>query len=380
MHVEILDDVALSPNAAHHDSGTTCFLPCACRLPGGAVVCTYRQGRQKYSPDGVMVAQTSGDGGLTWSAPAVILDRRTQDPPESVHGGVVGQVADGALVSIFTTLESQPEGTFAFSAAGKQLRSHLYVCRSRDGGRTWSAPREHHLVGTTRNTYIGSRPLLRADGTLVLPVEGISEKGEEINYVTFSRDGAESFSPASECARDPEAKTGYGDVRLAELPDGKLVILLWTWVYATEETLNVHRCVSADGGLTWSAPARTNVRCQILSPAVYGDGTLVAVGNVRWPPAPGVYLWVSRSAGRKWNAATPVLMWDGLQERLVGKALRPAGAAMTAAQEKIWQALPGFTFGTPEVTYLEKNLFLLTYYAMQDKVMQIRACRFALDL
>jgi hypothetical protein len=379
MRVRIVDDVAVSPNGLTGDRGITCFLPSTWRMQSGDLICTYRQGREKYSPDGVFMAQRSSDGGTSWSAPALIFDGRKRDPSESMHGGVVCEVPNGDLLAIFTTVESLPQGTFVFSEEGKKLPQHLYISRSGDGGRTWSAPREHRLVGAPRNAYIGSRPLVLPDGALLLPVEGIDEKGEEHNFVSRSYDGGQSLSPLRECAHDRQGKIGYGDARLTTLPDGSILMLLWTWRYATEETLNVHRCLSADNGLTWSPPESTNVRCQIMNPCPSQDGTLVAVGNVRTPPAPGIHLWFSRTAGKEWTAASPVLLWDALQERLEGRAVQPAAASMTAAQEEIWKALPGFTFGTPELTRLEGNQFLLSYYATRDKVIHIRACRFEIE-
>jgi hypothetical protein len=46
-------------------------------------------------------------------------------------------------------------------------------------------------------------------------------------------------------------------------------------------------------------------------------------------------------------------------------------------QGGVWDALPAFTFGTPDLTLLPDGTVLLTYYAETDGPAQVRACRFA---
>ncbi len=376
MKVRIVDDIAVTPNLAGGESSLTCFSPASWRLLNGDCILVYRQGREKHSPDGVFFAQRSSDGGKSWSEQIVIFDGTDRVKPESVHAGVVCQVSDGSVLAIFTTVESLKEGTFVFSAEGKKQPQHLYISRSGDGGKTWSAPTEHRLRGGPRNIYIGSRPLVLQDGTLVLPVEGINEREEEILFVTLSSDGGRTLPPLITTTYDKAGKYGYGDTRLALLPDGKILMLVWTWLYKTEQTQNVHRCLSADGGVSWSPPESTNVRCQVMSPIHYKDDITIAVSNVRWPPAPGIHLMFSRDGGLNWNGDSPVHMWDGVGEKMLGSEVTIADMQMNRAEEKVWEALKGFTFGTPDLIRMENDLFLLTYYATKDNVTHLRACRF----
>ena len=152
MRVRIVDDVAVSPNWDRGESNVTCFGVASWRLMNGDLIYVYRQGREKYSPDGILVAQRSSDGGASWSEQITIFDGTSS---ESVHAGVVCQVPDGGVLAIYTTVESLKEGTFVFSEEGRKLRQHLYISRSDDGGKTWSSPREHHLTGAPQNAYVG---------------------------------------------------------------------------------------------------------------------------------------------------------------------------------------------------------------------------------
>jgi hypothetical protein len=379
MRVRIVDDVAVSPNFSKEENSLTCFAPASWRLMNGDCIVVYRQGREKHSADGVFFAQRSIDGGKSWSDQITIFDRVKNAELESVHAGVVCQVSDGSVLAIFTTVEPSKEGLYVFSEEGKKQRHHFYISRSGDGGLTWSDPTEHFLQAAPRNTYIGSRPLVLQDGTLVLPVEGINEDGEQILLVALSKDGGRTLQPLITSVYDKRRKIGYGDTRLALLPDGKILMLLWTWLYETEQTQNEHRCLSTDGGVSWSEPESTNVRYQVMSPIFYKENTLITVANVRWPPAPGIHLLFSADSGLSWNGDSPVHMWDAVGESMSGTVVEIAKTGVDETEEKVWDALKGFTFGTPDLIQLEKDLFLMSYYATKDDVTHIRACRFEIE-
>ena len=101
---------------------------------------------------------------------------------------------------------------------------------------------------------------------------------------------------------------------------------------------------------------------------------MIAASNVRVSPQ-GIYLWFSCNAGESWNTEPPIIMWNALKERMVGAVTAPSTAA-DADQGKLWAALPGFTFGTPELIRLADDLFVLTYYATVCGIAHVRACRF----
>jgi hypothetical protein len=248
------------------------------------------------------------------------------------------------------------------------------MCRSDDGGHSWNAPVELELKGGPRDTFLGSRPLVLAKGRLLVPVEATGEHGQQMMMGCFSEDGGRTLSPLFTIAHDATGKLGFGDGKFAILPDGRIVMLTWTYRNASEETIHVHRCTSSDGGRTWSRPEPTNVVCQIMTPLSLGDGSLIAAGNVRTPPE-GIRLFRSIDAGATW-IGTPVQLWDARQLKVTAVPLAINAAPVSG--EKIWSALPSMTFGSPELTMLAGGEILLTYYAIEKGVTHVRACRIAI--
>jgi hypothetical protein len=261
VNIDILDDVAVSPNLDEGAQNDVCVYPLPCRLDNGDLLCVYRRGKEKHSLDGVLVAQRSTDGGANWSEQIIIYDGTHQKHPESVHTGALCQVADGTVLAMFTTVDAKKPEVYIFSEDGRKLHQQLCVVRSNDGGRTWLPPETYRLVGAPRNVYIGSRPFLLPSGDLFVPVEATGGHGQQIILATISSDGGQTFQPVITCAEDKTGTFSYGDPRCTLLPDGRIVMLIWAFLNATEETIPVRRCVSMDRGRSWAeAGLRLSVR------------------------------------------------------------------------------------------------------------------------
>jgi hypothetical protein len=281
----------------------------------------------------------------------------------------------GEVLAFFNTVEPKQSDAFVFSDEGRRLRQRFNVARSRDGGRTWSPAEPFSIGGVPRDTYIGIPPVVFPDGRLLLPVEATGANREELILAAESTDGGRTFDPATTWVHDPTGTVSYGDARPTMLPDGRIVFLVWAFATKTEETLPVHRCVSSDGGRTWSAPRGVGVMSQIMAPLALDDERrMLAVSNVRTMPE-GIRLWYSTDAGESWDGAPPVMMWDARAERITGEPLRDATGK--ADEGRIWDALPSFSFGTPQLQPTgPADKFALTYYATVAGILHVRCCRF----
>ncbi len=115
-----------------------------------------------------------------------------------------------------------------------------------------------------------------------------------------------------------------------------------------------------------------------MTPFAIDSNHLIAAGNVRMPPA-GRHLWFSSDTGKTWNTDSPVQMWDAREEKIKGTLLKIGDKSAKSAPKKIWNALPRFTFGTPDLVPLKNNMILLTYYATLRGITHVRACRFEIN-
>ncbi len=250
MKMTVIQDIAVSPNLHKGTQSPLCAYPMSCQLSNRELLCIYRQGKEKHSLDGVLIAQRSTDGGAKWSEEIIIYDGMSKNEPESVLGNCYAlcQTTDGTILALFATVEAKKPDVYILSEEGRKLRQQLYTVRSKDGGETWSIPEPHNLAGAPRNIYISGRPLLLPNGDLFIPMEATVELGQEIILASISSDGGLTFSPVITCAEDETGKFSYGDPGCTLLPNGRIIMLIWTWLSETEETLAVHRYISTDNG------------------------------------------------------------------------------------------------------------------------------------
>ena len=375
MKIEVISDLPVSPNLAAGNAGLVCAYPLTTVLADGSVAVVYRQGESKHSHDGIIVMQLSADGGQTWADPLTVFDGRQAHPMQTAVSAGLCQTADGALLVTFSTIEGLPSGLYMFSEEGERLPRHLCYSRSDDLGQTWSAPAHMELPGISK-AGITTRPFVLPSGRVCMPIEYKTPLGPNGTAMAFSDDHGCTFGVPIVVATDAAGRLNLCDARFAQLPDGRVLSLLWTFEQASEETIEVHRACSSDQGKTWSPPEPIGFVGQITAPLALPTGEVIAASNYRHPPE-GIRLWYSPDAGASWESGSAIQMWDLASGRVLAKPA--AGSSERNAGENVWDALALFSFGTPDLALLEDGSILMTYYSTVDGIIHVRACRFRLQ-
>ncbi len=370
MQVEILFDVAVSPNLAAGERAVTCAFPLSASLADGAVACIYRQGATKHSHDGVLLMQRSEDGGRHWSVPQTVANGLSANPTQTVITGGLCQTPTGALLASFGSVEGLPPNTYPFGADGDRYPLRFFLSRSEDGGVSWSAPKQPDLHPLERVGVTGP-PFAAANSTVCVPIECRIPSGVNATGLIISQDDGRTFSAPIMVAGDETGRLNLCDARFDLLPDGRVIALLWTFLQENERTIEVHRCFSSDHGQTWSPAGSLGFVGQITAPLVLPAGQVIAASNYRHPPL-GSLLWHSDDGGTTWATDQPIQLWDAEQGRMNGQPVKLP--ALAAVEERIWDELQRFSFGTPDLVLLDDGTVLLTYYATLQGVFHVRAC------
>ena len=370
MEVEILFDVAVSPNLAAGNRAVTCAFPLSARLADGAVVCIYRQGTTKHSHDGVLLMQRSADGGRQWSTPQTVANGLGVSPTQTVITGGLCQTPGGALLASFGSVEGLPPNVYPFGADGDRYPLRFFLTRSEDGGVSWSPPKQPDLHSLGRVGVTGP-PFVAANGTVCVPIECRIPSGVNATALIISQDDGRTFSAPIMVAGDDNGRLNLCDARFDLLPDGRVIALLWTFLQENERTIEVHRCFSSDHGQRWSPPESLGFVGQITAPLVLPNGQVIAASNYRHPPL-GSLLWHSNDGGTTWATGQPIQLWDAEQGAITGRAVTLP--TLGEVEERIWDELQRFSFGTPDLVLLADGTVLLTYYATLQGVIHVRAC------
>ena len=244
--------------------------------------------------------------------------------------------------------------------------------RSLDGGRTWSAQTGWTVPPAFRDGANGVQPVVRPNGTLVIPFSVFGGSGGSVNQLAAIRslDGGATFLPATKIA--DLAAVDVFDLRVPPLPSvaidgGGTIYLSWTDCrFVAECNANGIVFSKSRDGVDWTAPVRVRtggrgwtVNHFLPGLAARGSGrhARIAIAYYSAPEPTGcnyacnaaidAWLSVSRDGGATWL----------LPQRLTSEAIRASWLADTGLGRMLgdyistsWvrrKAIPVFPLASP---------------------------------
>ncbi|MBM4029130.1 MAG: exo-alpha-sialidase [Planctomycetes bacterium] len=317
-------------------------------MPNGDIVLSYIKGYNLANNPPVgerMEIIISSDGGATWSAPV----RATQSPHND-REGYLTLMPDGSLVLGYMRVMAHVDPAHPWQGP--------FLCRSTDGGRTWSEPWQVDI-----SRFCPAGPFGCADrGHIVLPdgrflfFVGTYEKPRRPkDYVLVSWDMGRTFPEHHQVSEIA------GDSSFTLHPSGKLVGALringddypfpgaHSELAGREEAVHFLGLVeSLDQGKTWSAPSVVTQYNEIPGHiTTLHDGRLLLAFGVRHHPL-SIQAMVSDRTGTRWNTGGRLLLaWTGERFRLADGRYRHA-------------------IGHPYTVQLPDGRLLTAYYRLAD--------------
>lgn len=302
-------------------TGVRLSSPAPSSVPGGIVLS--RTGSRVattwagvYAGWRVIWVATSTDGGVRWRAP-VEVSRSSENTDPSIVSS-----ADGTRLAVVWQ---------------RRFNGAVQVATSSDGGRTWRAP----VDLTTPPTEPSSpRIISSVDGRRLTAAwldEGEYSNGPVTIQTRTSTDAGVTWGPATtlDTATFDPAWT-ESPIELSGSADGSVVALAWRFVGSPQDQPGpVQVAVSSNGGGTWgpasalTAPGDTVASVQV---SVAGDGSAVAVGWTGWSGAEvAALVRTSADGGATWTAPAR-LSPSGRDVR----ALALAGARTSDRVSAVW--------------------------------------------
>lgn len=203
------------------------------RLPDGTCLAAWFAGTKEGNDDVSIWGARGGAHG--WAEPACWA--KVCDLP---HWNPVLHLAPDGKVTLFFKVGADCAGWTT------------WVSHSRDDGATWSSPEILVPGDCDGRGPVKNKPILLADGMLLAP--GSRETGGLWRvFVDRSRDGGRTWTASDEVAMDRTAVTGAGAIQptVWESAPGRVHMLVRTscgWVCRSD---------SGDGGVTWSPLRKT---------------------------------------------------------------------------------------------------------------------------
>lgn len=318
--------------------------PQATQLPNGDILCSYSNAGRDHVTGGTDWARST-DGGRTWTVEGTLLPP-VSDPP-SQNFLKLSCSPDGRTIYAYGERKMGAPGQEFGHRPGEAL-----LCRSTDGGHTWSGPQVIPMPSDRLEISHGILPL--RSGRLLAPTATIEpgHLGERV-VVAVSDDGGATWPRHATALQDPDGQLGYFEQKLAELPDGRIIASAWTVTLADVADRPNSYALSSDGGLTWSAPRFIGTPGQTLSVVPLGGDRAMLLYNRRYGEQ-GIVMALARMTEENWPIEFEALLYDARARR--DTRVRAGGV----------EEMQDFAFGFPTAARLADGTFLATHWSVDD--------------
>lgn len=288
-------EVMLAPLVANKRYGA----PTLVELNDGRILAAYNDwtmpgDNSDFSP-AFVAGRISSDGGRSWGRPFALQENTSE----------LGRMGPPTLLRL-------QNGDLGFFSAELNSYSNFsfFFKRSRDEGKTWSAP----VVITPKPGYYimnNHRVIQLKSGRLLAPFSHIPDIKRSKQFVWegichYSDDNGATWHEGKGRVRIPDTKfdefgllTGVQEPGLVELKDGSVMMIIRT------QHRRVYKSYSRDGGETWSTPEPMEQLIAPVAPAtimrVPTTGDLAIVWNYSPIMRTPLAIAISRDEGKTWG-------------------------------------------------------------------------------
>ena len=345
--------------------------PSVVALANGDLLATGRAGSRKDGDDDRLELSRSRDGSVSWiDEPAFPNPPRVAGQWGTLKICYLTELVPGQLLAAAMWIDrSSHPGQPLFNAETEGcLPMAIMLANSRDNGATWSDWRLLDLPAELGPPSLTAPILLLADGRLAMSIETNKHYADTAPWqqravFLHSADHGQSWSAPVTVAEDPTGRIFNWDLRSAVAPDGTIASFAWTYDRQDNVYRNIHRRLSRDGGMSWTAPEDIGFADQAAIPAILPGGRTVLA-------------WVDRFGSRSIRARlaahvdapflpeTEIVVYDHGGNDSAGT---DTGEAL--AEMDVW------SFGLPSATALPDGDVLVVYYAGTPERMDLHWSR-----
>lgn len=363
--IECFDTGIIYKNPAPHVRSLHAYFPSLARFSDGELAVSFSLGQAFESADNRPFLYRSLDEGSSWAAVGAI--------PVEAEGRTtcaycrLSVTRDDELVAAVMRYDrSRTEYGLCNEENLGFVETEFLISRSADRGRSWSKPKSMSppLVGPSFELCCPVQIL--SDGRWLFPTstwrgwDGTCPNG--MKAVAFvSRDGGESWGEYLDVMADKESRVIYWESKIAELADGSLLAVAWTYdEKAAKDGPNSFALCEA-GNKVFSEPKSTGLLGQTLTPIPLDDGRILSI--YRRTDKQGLWANISRIENGLWINEDELHLWGTVQgspENLISK------------QKNMVSNFNKLRFGAPSVVRLNDRDFFVAFWAVEDCVSVIR--------
>jgi len=334
--------------------------PQAVQLLSGDILCSFSVGGGPNVHGGTDWVRST-DGGETWTLEGAILPPTTE--PDTTNALKLNLSADGKTIYAY--------GARYYREPGQKFgegRNEPILCRSTDGGHTWSAPQIIPMPCDCA-LEISHGMLALFPGRLLAPAATLPSQdrlGEQV-LAAISDDGGNTWPAHATVFEDHNKRYGYFEQKLAEVASGRVMAVCWTVTFGDVVDQPNSFTISNDNGSTWGPARSTGIQGQTMTPIPLGGDRLMVLYNCRYGDQ-GIIMTLVTFTEETWTVHYEGMMYDARAKRE-----RPENLD-TGVQE-----FETFAFGFPTAIRLQDGTYLATHWCKEDGKFGIRWTKLRID-
>ncbi len=364
--IDVIEHIVVYENPIPNLVSRFASFPGLAKLPSGDLLALFPIGEAFDAMNNTMFVSRSQDAGRTWILQGqMFTDTRFSNlGPCSLKPLLL---EDGTLIATgYGFRRSDPE-VFANPATDGLPSGPNLISFSTDEGRTWSPPEQISLSRPELLETSGPCIQLRSGDLLMtgatMPMWDGRRPSGRLGVAVRSADRGRNWDDSGIFYTSPDGSISPYETRSCQIPDGRIITLIWMLDEVAGRNLTNHVVISADGGRTWSNPIDTGVPGQASNLISLRANLLLAIHCYREGDI-GLHVSIVDFSGSRWRIVETACIWGNAPSMRIG-SLKDMGTNLR--------------FGQPSLLPLGNSEYLAAHWAIENGQGKILAHRIRVD-
>ena len=333
------------------------MFPSICKLDNGDILAMHQIGEAFESVNATTYISKSVDGGLTFSSPVKMFNKKFERPIRSDTLKVTKLDGNKLFAIGYQFIRKDPTLPLGNPKTGGLLDDEVVFCVSNDNGKTWS---KRKVIKTYwgAHTEASGHIIKLADGSLATPITGFNDW--EVSKITPCQgrllrtyDNGKTWNDSVVCMEFEDTNVTCFEQRMCQTTNGTIAVIGWNENIKTGELLNNHVTLSTDNGKTFTTPIDTGIKGQASFIMALDDNKILSLHCLRKNcENPGILACIVDITKGTWNIIEKEIIWSPKVPILKDNNFADIFAYLK--------------FGQPSAIKVGKNELLMTHWACEN--------------